>query len=447
MHSVVCPSPTHDERSEPVNDPESPASATRALLRRTARRVTLYAALAAGALVLVAVTAPGAVPLMSAALVIGLFLVALQVWREVRLFRPGEGAADNRGDPSGGVLGAAVTEAHAAQLDSQRVRNEAAYDLYMRARHAWGRRTAASLQQGITLLHQALVRDPHFVLAEVALADSYIMQGVYGMRAPQDVMPLACAAAERALAQDAARVEALTARACIAAVYEWDWDAAESGFRRALEINSEYAAAHLWLAMNVLIPQGRFTEAATKLHAALELHPRAPWIRTSLGVLLYYQRDFDAATTVLQQVSAADPAFPLAHYFAGLSHHAAARHAHAVDLLRRARLTSRGSAEIEAAYAIALAGAGLDEEARAVLGALQQRARAGYVSPALVAQIHAALGELELAGEQLRAAASVRAADLIWIAVRPTYDALRSSDVYHEVGGLVLGSGAPVLQR
>jgi len=300
-----------------------------------------------------------------------------------------------------------------------------AYQHYLRGRHQWNERTTAALEASVDEFGKALAIDANHAQSYAGIADSYVILGVYSLRPPGEVMPKAKAAAEQALAVDASLAEAHTSLACVRALYEWDWSAADAGFRRAIAHNPQYATAHQWYAMNCLVPQGRFADARAELDRALTLDPLSLAVRTSVGLCHFYERELASAASALRETLELNADFGTAHYFLGHVLIAMGRCDEAIAALERAVALQGGSAETEAALATAHALAYHRDEAETILRELEQRARAGYVSPALLAQIHLGLHDHEAALERLEEAAALRAADLVWLKIHPIYDGVR----------------------
>jgi serine/threonine-protein kinase len=318
-------------------------------------------------------------------------------------------------------------------------RNLEAYDLYLRGRHEWNQRSEANLERSLDYLSQAVSADPEFALAFAGLADCYLTIGIYGTRPPQDVMPSARAAAEKALEIDGEQAEALTALACVRAVYEWDWKAAEEDFRHALNFGPNYPLAPHWYASNLLVPLRRFEEARAELERARELDPLAPSIATSLAILDFYRGRFEAASEACQGVIATHPAFWLAHYFSGLSHLQLEKPDEAIAAFERASDLSASSVDAVAALGCAYGLSGRWEEAREVLRALTERAERGYVSPIRLAQLHLALGEKNDALCWLERALVARCTGLIWLDVQPIFQVFREEPRFRAIRDRVLG--------
>ncbi|MEO8623718.1 MAG: protein kinase [bacterium] len=303
--------------------------------------------------------------------------------------------------------------------------NLVAYEHYLKGRHFWSQRSEPALRQSADELRSALEADPNFALAYAALADTLVTMGLYGMAAPSAVMPLARDAAEHALTLDAGLAEAITAQACVRAIHDWDWSAAEQDFARAIAANPQYPTAHQWYAMHCLVPRGRFAEARTALERAKDLDPLSLSITVSIAAVDYYERRYANAIESSRNVIRLDPGFAMGYYFLGLALQQDGRAEEAVQALDSAAVLS-GTGEILAALASALASAGELSRARAILAQLSERATEHYESPVLLAMIEVALGEPQRALAHLEEARAQRSADLMWLAVRPAFDPLRA---------------------
>ncbi|HEV8209158.1 MAG TPA: protein kinase [Vicinamibacterales bacterium] len=306
-----------------------------------------------------------------------------------------------------------------------------AYRLYLKGRHHWNKRTEADLHRSVELFRASLEKDPGFAHTYEGLAEAYVTLGIYGALPPDEVMPMATAAAERALEIGPLVPGALATLGCVNALYKWSWIEAEAQFRRAIDSVPGASSAHAWYAMNHLVPLGRFDEARDTLERALAVDPLSLPIATALGVRAYYAHRYDEAATALSNALELDAAFPMAHYFLALVFTELGRHDEALDEIDKAMRGSHGSPEMTAAAGYALARAGNIKGARHRMDELLALANTRYVSPGLIAQIHAGLAEKDETLVWLERAVAVRAADVAWLGVRPIFDALRNDSRFH----------------
>jgi len=331
------------------------------------------------------------------------------------------------------ALAAEISSDEQEVLERRPTEDVEAYDLYLKGRYLWRRRTEDGLEKSIAYYGRSLERDPDFSLAQSGIADSYVTQGLYGLGNPAEVMPLAREAATRALVVDPNAAEALTALAAVRSLYDWNWAEAEGDYRRAIEMRPHYPVSHHWLGANLLVPLGRFEEARESTQKALELDPLSEAIGTSLGVICLYSGECEAAIDEFSRVLDVYDWFGIAHYFKGQAHEHLGQFDEAIDAFRRASELTGSSSEVLASLGHAFARAGREDEARAMLSSLEERFGHSYGSPGLLARIHLGLGDHETALGLLEDAAEVRAIDVVWLGVRPIYSPLRGSDRFERI--------------
>ncbi len=299
-----------------------------------------------------------------------------------------------------------------------------AYEQYLKGRYWWGMRTEAAMQRSLAHLDEALAIDPMFGHAAAAKAETLATLGLYGLAAPRDVMPQARAASELALSLDPSLAEALCARACVSAAYERDWDGATRDFEAAIAADPQYPTSHQWLANTVLVPQGRFEEAHRALGVARSLDPLSRSIVVSSAAAHYYARNPDAAITDSREALQLDDRFAMGYFFLGLALGLQGE-AHAARVALEQARSLEPSAEIVAALGFLHAASGDTTRTAMCRAELAAQAAERYQSPVLMAQIATAQGDVDEAMRLLAQAHELGAADLIWIGVRPAFDALR----------------------
>lgn len=311
--------------------------------------------------------------------------------------------------------------------------NLEAYDFYLKGRYRWNKRTDADMRKAIEYFEAAIDEEPGYARAHAGLADCFTMLGIYGTQPPSDVMPRAKLAAERALELDDALAEAYTSRGCVRSCYDWDLVGAASDFRRAIELDPNYATAYQWYAMNALVPRRRFNEAAEELKRAARLQPTSLPIRTSIGLTAYYAGRFDDAVGHYRRVLELDSKFVLGQVFLAHALGQLGRLDEALDVAIRAGEISAGRPNVTTALGVLHARLGHEEQAYWLADKLLNPKGGQFVPPTLVVQIYAALGEHEMALSVLDRALRQRTSDLVWLGVDPLYDPLRQLDRFRQV--------------
>lgn len=191
-----------------------------------------------------------------------------------------------------------------------------AYQLYLKGRFYWNKRTPQDFQRAIKFFEQAIEQDPNYALAYSGLADTYALLTAYTAHESHIVMPKARAAALKALELDDRLAEAHASLGQVAAYYDYDFPVAEREYRRALELNPNYATAHQWLAEH-LSAMKRFDEALAEIKRALELDPLSLIINRIYADILVDARRFDEAIEQFNKTIELDPNFSNTHFFLG----------------------------------------------------------------------------------------------------------------------------------
>jgi TolB-like protein/DNA-binding winged helix-turn-helix (wHTH) protein/Tfp pilus assembly protein PilF len=195
-----------------------------------------------------------------------------------------------------------------ARLAAIRPVDQEAHDDYLRGRYHWKKRTSAELAIAVEYFEKAIRRDPSYARAYAGLADCYALMSGYTLRSQQEFMPKARAAAVKAIELDDKLADAHTSLALIAQNYDWDWATAEKEFRRAIELDPNYATAHHWYAEHLAF-RGRFKESAAEIETARQLDPQSLIMAVDNAVFLVFARDYDRAIQQFKEVERVDPDF------------------------------------------------------------------------------------------------------------------------------------------
>ncbi|HEX2714528.1 MAG TPA: tetratricopeptide repeat protein, partial [Candidatus Acidoferrales bacterium] len=327
-----------------------------------------------------------------------------------------------------------LTPQEQVRLSSARTVDPEAYQLYLKGRFYWNKRTEADLYKGIQYFQQAIDLDPNYALAYSGMADCYSLLGwdLFGALAPREALPIAKAAAGRALEKDDSLAEAHSSLAWTKLAFDWDWAGAEREFKRALELNPGYAVAHQWYA-ECLAGMGRYEEAGAEAKQARELDPLSLTINTIAGWILYFDRQNDQAMAQFRRTLELDPNFWVAHWTLGRAYEQKRMFAEAIAELQRASALSAGSPLSLAALGHAYAVSGQTVGAQHVLAQLKELAEKRYVLPYSIATIYAGLGETDEAFRWLERAYEERSGWLIWLRAEPVSDALRPDPRFQDL--------------
>ena len=191
-------------------------------------------------------------------------------------------------------------------------RSYEAYDLYLKGRYYWNKRTPQGFQEAIDYFLQALAKDPNYAPAYAGSADSYALMSAYYVAAPGEIIPKARAAALKALELNEDLADAHVSLGLIAQNYDWDWQTSEREFQRAIALDPNYATAHHWYAEHLAL-LGRFDEAFTEMQRARQLDPLSFIMQLDDAVFLYYSRQYGRAIEQFRAVLTSEPDFARAH--------------------------------------------------------------------------------------------------------------------------------------
>ncbi len=321
------------------------------------------------------------------------------------------------------------------RLGRRSTENTEAYQLYLKGRYYWNKRTEEGFRRGIGYFNQALEKDPNYALAYAGLAYSYNLMGheLYSVLAPREAYPKARAAATKALELDETLAEAHAVLADTKLRYGWDFSGAEREHKRALELNPAYATAHQWYS-HYLLPMGRMPESLAESKRALELDPLSLIINAHLGWHYLYTREYDKAVDQLGKTIELDPNFPLAHFFLGQAYEEKAMYQEAVAEFQKAISLSGGSPVNVAGLGHAYAVSGAKGQAQKALDQLKEQARRRFVASYEFAVLYAGLGEKQQALNWLEKAYQERDSSwLVDVKIDPRFDGLHREPRFQEL--------------
>jgi len=314
--------------------------------------------------------------------------------------------------------------------DKTRSIHPRAYELYLRGRHFWYRRTEEGIRRSIECFEEALRHDPSLAAAYDGISDAHTMLACRGMTPAVESFHKAKAAARQAVRMQPELGEGYASLAHVR-LHDWDWVGLESEFRRAVELDPGYAIAHYWYA-EYLMAMGRTREALARVQHSWELDPLNSVINASVGMIRYLAHDYDGALAALRRGLEVDPTHYVSHLRVGLVCLQKKLVNEAVDAMRQAVLHSGGSTEAMAGLAQAQAVAGDKPAMERIVKELGESGHR-YVSPYNVARVYGAIDDKQRALEWLEKAYQEHNPDLIELTREPSFASLRSDAKFREL--------------
>jgi TolB-like protein/Tfp pilus assembly protein PilF/predicted Ser/Thr protein kinase len=302
--------------------------------------------------------------------------------------------------------------------------NVEAYQLCLKGRFFWNKRTREALDRAIACYRDAIELEPTYAVAYAGLADCYNVLGSFAVMPPGDVFPRARAAARRALEIEEDLVAARVALASVSAWYDRDYAVSDREFLQAITTDPHYPEARQWYGLHLCV-RGRFDEGIRELLRAQELDPLSPMLNVQLASGYYFARRYEEAAEILRKTIDLDRNFGPAHWFLGRVYGQQRIVDRAVAELQMAvDATGRGTVFL-ATLGWGLGAAGRIKDAEQVLDELRSRSVQEYVSSICLALVHVGLGDRLATVERLREALAERSAFATWIKVDPIFDTLR----------------------
>ena len=325
-----------------------------------------------------------------------------------------------------------LTRAEKKQLTKRHTRNVEAYQLYLKGRHHWNRWTEEGFYKAIEHFRQAVDNDPTYAMAYAGLADCYVLLGWNSYLPPKNAFPKGKAAARAALQLDPDLAEAHTTLAALLWLDDWEWEKAQTEFKRSLELSPTYPTANHWYA-EYAMTMGRHEEAMIRIKKSQDLDPLSLIISVAVGWAHYFARRYDDAIEQLRRTVDLDPNYPVTYWILGLSLRKTGRHELAITEGEKGVKLSGGSPLMRAALAHTLGTAGRTNEALQILDDLTELAKQKYVAPYYFAGIYLGLGEKERAIECLQKCYEEHSHWLIYLHLDPSMDDLRYNPGFQEL--------------
>ena len=318
-----------------------------------------------------------------------------------------------------------VTPQEQEALRSVKAVNPDAYENYLKGRFFWNKRSADGLKKAVDYFNQAIAEDPKYAAAYSGLADAYALAGdwQYAVMTSKEAMPRAKAAAMKALELDDNLGEAHASLAFCLDGFDWNFEAADREFRRAIELNPGYATAHHWYSWHLSL-LGRNSEAIAEMRKAENLDPLSLIINADLAELLLIAHFPDESIEQSRKTIEMDPDFAFAHNQLAQAYLEKHMFSEAIGELQKAIQISGESATFTANLARAYAATNKKAEAVELLNDLTKRSAPGYADATAIAMIYTALGDKDQAMASLERGYEERFNP--GVLLRPCFDPLRS---------------------
>ena len=330
-----------------------------------------------------------------------------------------------------------LTGAETTAVAKRYATNPDAHHAYVRGRVFWNRRTGKDLQQALLHFQEAIGKDPKYALAYAGLADTYSLLSDYNVAKPGESYVNAKEAALQALELDGELAEAHTSLAYANMYYFWDWGGVESRYRRAIELNPNYATAHQWYS-EYLAAMGRFDDALAEIRRAKEIDPLSPVINAGEVWTLYFARRYDEAIEQGTKLAEMEPQFAEVHEYLKRSYDQKGMYRDAITARQmRRKLAGYDPIETPAIKSAASATAAQAYWQKRLEQEIEDGKREGNENFDM-AEIHAQLGNKDQAFEWLEKAFKDHDYLMIYLKVAPNLDPLRSDprfvDLLHRMG-------------
>jgi tetratricopeptide (TPR) repeat protein len=279
-----------------------------------------------------------------------------------------------------------------------------AYQLYLKGKYHYAKRTRDDLQKGIDYFQRAVELDPSFALAYALIADAYASMPAYPYLSPNEAFPKAKAAANRAVELDPTLAEAHTALGYSLGVYDWKWDEAERAFKRAIELDDKNSLAHLRFAVGYYMPTGSTDEAFAETQRAVDLEPVNLVNRANLTWALIFAGRKEEALGQAEKLYDLEPDFGLGRYQVGIAYLTNGMYKEAVALAEKPLRSDPNNQLMLQISGYANAKLGNRNETNAVISKFKEISKTHYVMSFFVATLYTALGEKDKAFQELEEA-------------------------------------------
>ncbi|MDT5120761.1 MAG: eukaryotic-like serine/threonine-protein kinase [Acidobacteriota bacterium] len=324
-----------------------------------------------------------------------------------------------------------LTGAQQQQLTKGSTSNTEAYQLYLKGRYHLNKSTEEGYKRSIDYFQQAIAIDPNYAQAYAGIADAYLLAADWYL-SNREANEKAKAAATRALEIDDTLAEGHVSMGTVRMFYDWNWSETEKEFRRAIELNPNYADAHEIYSLYLGAVQGRHSEAIAEAKQAVQLNPLSLSANGALTDALTFARQYDQAIEQCRKTIELDQNFWWAHQQLSGLYERKGQFPEAIAELQKARQLDNNPlilAKLARAYALS----GKRAEALKLIDELKELSRQRYVSSTFVAEIYAALGERDKAFEWLEKGYDERSIGMLFLINDPILDSFRTDPRFQDL--------------
>jgi serine/threonine protein kinase len=320
------------------------------------------------------------------------------------------------------------------QVTRQGTKNPEAYELYLKGRYSWNKRTASDLNAAISYFNQAIAKDPGYAQAYSGLADAYSVLPAYG-GTPSEAYPRSNAAARRALELDANLAHPHAVLGASEMEYDWDFAGGEAEYKKAFALDPYDATAHQWYADDIAWLGGREQEAIAEINRAHQLDPTSLIISSEIGRMQVTARHYDEAIAIGQKLANENPTFSRAHFFLAQAYWGKGMYPQVVEQYKLyGRLSGdRNIADFATALEQGFHAAGWNGALTKGIAALQSQRKTGYSSAYTIGVLYAALGDKDQAFKWLNTAYQERDSPIAGLKTDFLLDPLHSDPRFAEL--------------
>jgi serine/threonine protein kinase/tetratricopeptide (TPR) repeat protein len=324
------------------------------------------------------------------------------------------------------------------QVTEQGTQNPEAYDLYLKGRYSWNKRTAPDVEAAISYFNQAIAKDPGYALAYSGLADAFSVLPWYG-GTPSEDYPKANAAAHKAVELDATLAHPHAVLGSNEMEYDWNFAGGEAEFKKAFELDPNDATAHFWYAIDIGWIGGREQEALAEVNRAQQLDPLSPIIGSRVGNLHIWARRYDEGIAVCKKLASENPTFAVAHLCLADGYWAKRMYPQVIEEWKAFGQLSgdRNDSDFASAAEQGFRAAGWKGTLTKAIEARQTQRKAGYYSGFMIASLYADLGDKDRAFRWLNTAYQERDLNLLGLKTDFRLDPIRSDPRFAELVRMV----------